>query len=74
MPDLIWTGGISETHKVAILASAHQVPIAPHDATVAVSGEAGESPIDAWGHAPVRSEAMEAELEWLRRERGPSSE
>lgn len=33
MPDLIWTGGISETHKVAILASAHQAPIAPHDAT-----------------------------------------
>jgi len=33
MPDLIWTGGISETHKVAILASAHQVPIAPHDCT-----------------------------------------
>ena len=33
MPDLIWTGGISEVHKVAILASAHQVPIAPHDAT-----------------------------------------
>jgi L-alanine-DL-glutamate epimerase-like enolase superfamily enzyme len=33
MPDLIWTGGISEAHKVAILASAHQLPIAPHDAT-----------------------------------------
>ena len=33
MPDLIWTGGISETHKVAVLASAHQVPIAPHDCT-----------------------------------------
>ena len=33
MPDLIWTGGVSETHKVAILASAHQVPFAPHDAT-----------------------------------------
>ena len=33
MPDLIWTGGVSETHKLAILASAHQVPIAPHDAT-----------------------------------------
>jgi L-alanine-DL-glutamate epimerase-like enolase superfamily enzyme len=33
MPDLIWTGGISETHKIAILASAHQVPFAPHDAT-----------------------------------------
>ena len=33
MPDLIWTGGVSETHKIAILASAHQVPFAPHDAT-----------------------------------------
>ena len=33
MPDLIWTGGISETHKIAILASAHQVPFAPHDAS-----------------------------------------
>lgn len=33
MPDLIWTGGISETHKIAALASAHQVPVAPHDAT-----------------------------------------
>ena len=33
MPDLVWTGGISETFKVAILASAHQVPIAPHDCT-----------------------------------------
>lgn len=33
MPDLIWTGGISETYKIAVLASAHQVPVAPHDAT-----------------------------------------
>jgi len=33
MPDLIWTGGISETRKIAILASAHQVPVAPHDCT-----------------------------------------
>ena len=33
MPDLVWTGGISETHKIAILASAHQVPFAPHDCT-----------------------------------------
>jgi len=31
MPDLTWTGGISEVRKIAILASAHQVPIAPHD-------------------------------------------
>ena len=140
MPDLIWTGGISETHKVAILASAHQVPIAPHDATgpvnifacaqicmsaanvmmqehvpsfykgwygdfvdpnldirdgflhapqrpgigtrlrpevrgrgdatVVVSDEPRESPIDAWGSVPVRSAAMEAEVAALRRERG----
>ena len=33
MPDLIWTGGISEVHKIAILASIHQVPFAPPDAT-----------------------------------------
>jgi L-alanine-DL-glutamate epimerase-like enolase superfamily enzyme len=33
MPDLIWAGGVSETHKIAILASAHEVPFAPHDAT-----------------------------------------
>lgn len=33
MPDLVWTGGISETFKVAILASVHQAPVAPHDCT-----------------------------------------
>ena len=33
MPDLIWTGGISETWKIAVMASAYQVPVAPHDAT-----------------------------------------
>ena len=33
MPDLIWTGGISETNRIAVMASAHQVPVAPHDAT-----------------------------------------
>ena len=31
MPDLTWTGGISEVMKIAILASVHQMPIAPHD-------------------------------------------
>ena len=31
MPDLTWTGGISEVKKIAVLASAHQLPIAPHD-------------------------------------------
>ena len=141
MPDLVWTGGLSETHKVAILASAHQVPLAPHDATgpvnifacahiclsapnamiqehvpafykgwyrdfvdpnldirggylhapqrpgigtrlkpwvrerpdaiVAVSDQPGESPIDHWAPTPARSEAMQAEVDRLRRERGP---
>ena len=33
MPDLIWTGGISEVYKIAVMASVHQVPVAPHDAT-----------------------------------------
>ena len=33
MPDLIWTGGISETKKIAILADTYQTPIAPHDWT-----------------------------------------
>jgi L-alanine-DL-glutamate epimerase-like enolase superfamily enzyme len=33
MPDLIWTGGISETKKIAILASTYQLPVCPHDAT-----------------------------------------
>ena len=37
MPDLIWTGGISETHRIAVMASAHQVPVAQHDATVPVN-------------------------------------
>ena len=31
MPDLTWTGGISEVKKIAVIASAHQKPIAPHD-------------------------------------------
>ncbi len=33
MPDLIWTGGITETFKIAALADAHHLPIAPHDCT-----------------------------------------
>lgn len=147
MPDLIWTGGISETHKVAILASAHQVPIAPHDATgpvnifacaqvcisspntmmqehvpdffkgwyneivdpnleirdgylhapqrpgvgtrlkaglrersdaiVRVSDRPEESPIDAWEETSFtmpRGARMRAELDRLRRERGPQTE
>ena len=33
MPDLIWTGGITETVKIATLAEAYHLAIAPHDCT-----------------------------------------
>ncbi|MDP6425461.1 MAG: mandelate racemase/muconate lactonizing enzyme family protein [SAR202 cluster bacterium] len=33
MPDLIWTGGITETKKISILAEVEQRPVAPHDMT-----------------------------------------
>ena len=33
MPDLIWTGGITEGQKIAILADTFHLPIAPHDCT-----------------------------------------
>jgi len=33
MPDLIWTGGITETVKIATLADTYHLAIAPHDCT-----------------------------------------
>lgn len=33
MPDLSWVGGLSEGKKVATMAEAHHVPVAPHDCT-----------------------------------------
>jgi L-alanine-DL-glutamate epimerase-like enolase superfamily enzyme len=33
MPDLIWTGGITEGLKISILADTYHLPIAPHDCT-----------------------------------------
>jgi L-alanine-DL-glutamate epimerase-like enolase superfamily enzyme len=33
MPDLIWTGGISETKKICTMAETYQLPACPHDAT-----------------------------------------
>jgi L-alanine-DL-glutamate epimerase-like enolase superfamily enzyme len=33
MPDVIWTGGLSEAQKIATLADTHHLPIAPHDCT-----------------------------------------
>jgi L-alanine-DL-glutamate epimerase-like enolase superfamily enzyme len=33
MPDIIWTGGLSEALKIAALADTHHLSIAPHDCT-----------------------------------------
>jgi len=33
MPDLIWTGGITETLKIATLADSYHLALAPHDCT-----------------------------------------
>ena len=33
MPDLSWCGGLSEAKKIATMAEAHQLPVAPHDCT-----------------------------------------
>jgi galactonate dehydratase len=33
MPDLIWTGGITEGQKISVLANTYHLPIAPHDCT-----------------------------------------
>lgn len=33
MPDLSWCGGLSEARKIAILAQAWHLPVAPHDCT-----------------------------------------
>jgi L-alanine-DL-glutamate epimerase-like enolase superfamily enzyme len=33
MLDISWCGGISEAKKIATMAEAHQLPVAPHDCT-----------------------------------------
>jgi L-alanine-DL-glutamate epimerase-like enolase superfamily enzyme len=33
MPDVIWTGGITEGRKITVLADSFHLPIAPHDCT-----------------------------------------
>jgi L-alanine-DL-glutamate epimerase-like enolase superfamily enzyme len=33
MPDVSWCGGISEAKKIATMAEAYQLPVAPHDCT-----------------------------------------
>ncbi|MGL4961393.1 MAG: mandelate racemase/muconate lactonizing enzyme family protein [Inquilinus sp.] len=41
MPDVTWTGGISELKKIATLAEAYYVPISPHDASGPINVTAG---------------------------------
>jgi galactonate dehydratase len=41
MPDVTWTGGITELKKIAILAEAYYVPISPHDAGGPINVMAG---------------------------------
>jgi len=41
MPDVTWTGGISELKKIATLAEAYYVPISPHDASGPINVMAG---------------------------------
>ncbi len=41
MPDVTWTGGITELKKIATLAEAYYVPISPHDASGPINVIAG---------------------------------
>ena len=41
MPDVTWTGGISELKKIATMAEAYYVPISPHDASGPINIAAG---------------------------------
>jgi galactonate dehydratase len=41
MPDVTWTGGISELKKIATMAEAYYVPVSPHDAAGPINVMAG---------------------------------
>ena len=41
MPDVTWTGGITELKKISSLAEAYYVPISPHDASGPINVVAG---------------------------------
>jgi galactonate dehydratase len=41
MPDVTWTGGISELKKISTLAEAYYVPVSPHDASGPINVLAG---------------------------------
>ena len=41
MPDVTWTGGISELKKIAVMAEAYYIPVSPHDASGPINVVAG---------------------------------
>jgi galactonate dehydratase len=41
MPDVTWTGGISELKKIATLCEAYYIPVSPHDAAGPINVVAG---------------------------------
>ena len=41
MPDVTWTGGISELKKISTMAEAYHVPVSPHDASGPINVVAG---------------------------------
>ena len=41
MPDVTWTGGITELKKIATLAEAFYIPVSPHDASGPINVVAG---------------------------------
>ncbi len=41
MPDVTWTGGITELKKIATMAEAYYIPVAPHDASGPINIMAG---------------------------------
>ena len=41
MPDVTWTGGITELKKISALAEAYYIPITPHDASGPINVVAG---------------------------------
>ncbi len=62
MPDVTWTGGISEMKKIAILAEAHYVPISPHDAGGPINVLAGAHVMMTGAELlPARDVALEPE-------------
>jgi galactonate dehydratase len=41
MPDVTWTGGISELRKISAMAEAYYIPVSPHDASGPINVLAG---------------------------------